>query len=71
MNINKTILQDTFGKFELSYVSDKKENPYLRFGYWKQVDINKLQELIGEDYKVIEKHDYDDECGYMFHYSLI
>jgi hypothetical protein len=42
----------------------------LRFGYWKRVPINELQELIGTRRKVIE-HDYHEEdCGWLYHYTI-
>ena len=41
---------------------------YLRFGYWARVDVNKLQEIVGQP--VEEKDAYDEDCGYQFCYSL-
>jgi hypothetical protein len=43
---------------------------YLRFGYWQRVNVQKLQEIIGQSIKVVEDDDYDDDCGNLFMYRL-
>lgn len=41
---------------------------YLRFGYWKRVDVKRLQELVGSP--VQESDLYDDDCGWLYSYYL-
>jgi hypothetical protein len=43
---------------------------YLRFGYWDRVSVQTLQDIIGQSIKVVEDDDYDEDCGYKFHYRL-
>jgi hypothetical protein len=43
---------------------------YLRFGYWRKVNIGKLQELIGAGIKVVEDDIDDDDCGTLWSYKL-
>jgi hypothetical protein len=41
---------------------------YLRFGYWKRVDVKRLQELVGSP--VQEDDLYDDDCGWLYSYYI-
>lgn len=63
-------IENEFGNFEVKQVMGGGNNVYLRFGYWNRIDGNKLQEIIGQSIEVVEDDDYDDDCGYKFHYLL-
>lgn len=60
-------IEEVFGYFDIDQAFGSNE-VYLRFEYWDRVDVNKLQEIVGQS--VEEKADYDDDCGYKFCYSL-
>jgi hypothetical protein len=56
-------------------VEDKGwETTSLRFDYWKRVDIgilsNVLRSILGDGIIIVEDSDWDDDCGYLFSYSL-
>lgn len=59
-----------FGNFDIKQVWGGTNDMYLRFGYWSRVDVNKLQEIIGNGIRVVEDDDYDDDCGYQYMYRL-
>jgi hypothetical protein len=59
-----------FGDFQIGQVICGSNDVYLRFGYWRRVDVTKLQEIIGLSIKVVEDDIYDDDCGYLFSYKL-
>jgi hypothetical protein len=59
-----------FGDFEIKQVFGGSYDIYLRFGYWRRVDVNKLQQIIGNTTNVVEDDDYDDDCGWLFSYKL-
>lgn len=63
-------IENVFGEFDISQVWGGSNDVYLRFGYWNSVDINKLQEIVGNGVKVVEDEDWDDDCGYQFMYRL-
>jgi hypothetical protein len=63
-------IENQLGEFEVGQVMGGTYDVYLRFGYWKQVDVNKLQEIIGNSAEVVEDMDYDDDCGFQFSYKL-
>ena len=63
-------IESEFGEFDISQVWGGSNDVYLRFGYWNSVDINKLQEIVGNGVKVVEDEDWDDDCGYQFMYRL-
>jgi len=58
------------GKFDISQVWGGSNDVYLRFGYWRRVDVKKLQEIVGHSIKVQEDDDYDEDCGYQYMYRL-
>jgi hypothetical protein len=62
-------IENQFGEFDLGQVGGSKD-VYLRFGYWKQVDLIKLQELIGSSIRVYEDEDFDDDTGWNYSYKL-
>ncbi len=59
-----------FGDFDIKQMWGGSNDVYFRFGYWRQVDVNKLNELLGNLNEVVEDCDYDDDCGYQFMYRL-
>lgn len=56
-----------FGEFDINQIENSK-HLYLRFGYWKQIDLEKLENILG--FKVNEDVDYDDDCGSIFMYNF-
>lgn len=63
-------IESEFGDFDISQVLGGSNDMYLRFGYWDQVSIGKLQEIIGTAIVVEEDSDYDDDCGHKYMYRL-
>ena len=63
-------IDSEFGNFEIKQVMGGSNDIYLRFGYWQRVNVQKLQEIIGQSIKVVEDDDYDDDCGNLFMYRL-
>ena len=59
-----------FGDFDIKQVWGGSHDVYFRFGYWRQVDVDKLNQLLGNLNEVVEDCDYDDDCGYQFMYRL-
>jgi len=63
-------VESEFGDFDISQVMGGTNDVYLRFGYWNQINIGKLSEILGESIIVEEDSDYDDDCGYKYMYRL-
>jgi hypothetical protein len=59
-----------FGNFDIKQVWGGDYNVFFRFGYWRSVDLAKLQAIIGGSNEVVEDCDYDDDCGHLFMYRL-
>lgn len=59
-----------FGEFEIGQVMGGSNSVYLRFGYWRRVNVVKLQEMLGLGFKVVEDDDFDDDCGWLYSYKL-
>jgi hypothetical protein len=66
-----SLIRDEFGEYDLSQVIGGTNDVYLRFGYWRRVDTQRLQELVGSGIRVIESDDYDDDCGNLYMYRLL
>ena len=64
------LIRSEFGEFDLSQVCGGSNDVYLRFGYWRRVSLQKLQDIIGGGVKVVEDDDYDDDCGWLYSYRL-
>jgi hypothetical protein len=65
------LIRSEFGEFDVSQVIGGRNDVYLRFGYWRRVNTQKLQELVGSQAMVVEDDDYDDDCGWLYSYKLI
>lgn len=63
-------IENQLGEFEVGQVFGGNNDVYLRFGYWKQVSLETLQNILGWGVKVIEDVDFDDDCGEQFSYKL-
>jgi hypothetical protein len=63
-------IESEFGSFDIKQVMGGSNDVYLRFGYWRRVNIGKLQELIGNGIRVVEDDIDDDDCGTLFSYKL-
>ena len=64
-------INNEIGEFEIGQTSGGGNPVYLRFGYWKQVDLNKLNEILGHLNRVVEDEDYDDDCGWQYSYKFV
>ena len=64
------LIKEQFVEFDIKKVMGGSNDVYLRFGYWRKVNIGKLQELIGAGIKVVEDDIDDDECGTLWSYKL-
>ena len=72
MNISPLLheqIQTEFGEYKVDNVVGTTQM-FLRFGYWKRVDVNKLQSIIGDTIAVVEDNLDDDDCGTLFSYKL-
>jgi len=64
------LIRSEFGEFDLSQVMGGSNDVYLRFGYWRRVNLQKLQELVGCGIRVVEDDIDDDDCGTLYSYKL-
>lgn len=63
-------VENQLGEFEVGQVMGGKNDVYLRFGYWKQVSLETLQNILGWGVKVVEDEMFDDDCGWQYSYKL-
>ena len=63
-------INEEFGEFEIGQTQGGGNPVYFRFGYWKQVDVNKLNEILGHLNEVVEDEDFDDDTGWNYSYKL-
>lgn len=63
-------VEEAFGQFEIGRIWGNGNHNYFRFGYWKQIDLGVLQEIIGHSIVVVEDDLYDDDCGWKYSYTL-
>lgn len=63
-------IEEEFGQFEIGRILGMGNHNYFRFGYWKSVNLAKLQEIMGHSIIVIEEDDFDDDCGWKYSYTL-
>ncbi len=59
-----------FGDFEIKQTYGGDNGVYLRFGYWSRIDVDKLQSIFGGLNDVVEEDFYDEDCGWLYKYSL-
>ena len=64
------LIRSEFGEYDLSQVIGGSNDVYLRFGYWRRVNLQKLQDLIGGGIEVGEDDLDDDDCGTLYSYKL-
>ena len=65
------LIKEQFGEFDVSQVIGGSNSIYLRFGYWRRINTQKLQDLIGSQAEVVEDDIDDDDCGTLYSYKLI
>ena len=66
-------IQLSLGDFEVGGRSafESDETLTLRFGYWKRIDVDKLQELLPNHLVAKENLvDEDDDCGELVNYVI-
>ena len=64
-------LEKTFGSFIVDQVWGGSNTPFLRFGYWNRVDVNKLQSIVGDKITIEENDSEDDDCLPRFMYKML
>jgi hypothetical protein len=64
------LIRSEFGEYDISQVVGGNNDVYLRFGYWRRVNLQKLQDLIGSSIQVVEDDLDDDDCGTLYSYKL-
>jgi hypothetical protein len=64
-------LEKTFGPFTIDRVWGGNNTPFLRFGYWNRVDVNKLQSIVGDKITIEENDSEDDDCLPRFMYKML
>ena len=62
-------LEDQFGPLELGQTLSREPELYIRFGYWRQVDLDALKALL-PGVGVREDDWDDDDCGVLYSYKL-
>lgn len=71
--LNITVLkkiEKEFGNFEIGQTFGNGNPVYLRFGYWSQVDVEKLNKILNPINEVVEDMWDDDDCGWQYSYNL-
>lgn len=63
-------VKEEFGTFEIGQVMGGNNNIYFRFGYWRQVNAAKLQEVVGPAFTIVEDDIDDDDCGTLYSYKI-
>jgi hypothetical protein len=63
-------INNEIGEFEIGQVYGGKNPVYLRFGYWRKVDVNKLNKILGHLNEVVEDKDFDYDTGCKYWYKL-
>ena len=64
-------INNEIGEFEVGQTFGGGNPIYLRFGNWKQVDVDKLNEILNPLNQVKEDEWYDDDCGYQYNYQFL
>lgn len=73
MRIDFTILRQIDKEFGPMEVGDsfRKDSITIRFGYWRKVDVEKLNKLVPYFMVVVEQLvDDDKECGELWDYRV-
>ena len=63
-------INEEFGEFEIGQVFGGDNDVYLRFGYWRPVNIDKLNDILGHLNTAVEDEYFDDDCGWQYSYKL-
>jgi len=64
-------INNEIGEFDIGQTYGGGNPVYLRFGYWKQVDVDKLNNILKPINRVEEDSIYDDDCGDQFSYKFV
>ena len=63
-------VKEEFGTFEIGQVMGGSNDIYFRFGYWRKVNAQKLQEVVGQTFRIVEDDIDDDDCGTLYSYKV-
>lgn len=67
------ILEETFGDFEVRITNWNPNCITLRFGYWRECNIELMRNILKENHvrgHMSENWFEDDDCGFQFYYVL-
>ena len=62
-------IKKELGEFEIG--SNSRDSLYLKFGYWKEIDLSNLNTILPE-WMVVEKNlvDENEDCGELYNYNI-
>ncbi len=63
-------IKNEFGDFNVGRVWGTDNRNYFRFGYWKEVNLEKLQEIVGPSMVIVEHDDHDEDTGWRYSYMI-
>lgn len=63
-------IEAEFGSFLVDRVIGGSNENFMKFGYWRRIDFNKLQEIVGDEAIIEESSLYDDDCGWLYSYRF-
>ncbi len=63
-------IEKVFGEFDIDLTWGTDPHMYFRFGYWQQISIGKLKQILGHNANVEEYSDFDDDCGWQYSYHI-
>ena len=70
LKLNVDEIESEFGKFQIRTTYGGSNQVYLRFGYWRRINLPKLQSIVGPSFVVVEDDIDDDDCGTLYSYKL-
>jgi hypothetical protein len=71
ININELKEIDKhLGQFEIRQSTSKNPETYLRFGYWRKINLKVLSKILELYANVYEESIYDDDTGWKYWYVL-
>jgi hypothetical protein len=64
-------IESQIGEFDIDQMMGGDKAVYLRFGYWRRVDVDKLNDIVSPFNTVVEEPTYDDDCGWLYSYRFM
>lgn len=63
-------ISSQLGSFIIDRTIGGSNDEFLRFGYWRRIDVNQLQQIVGNEFEIIESILDSDDCGNLFSYVI-